>query len=712
MMLGFSMGQQGERAPFRVIKTSRLSRREREVAELVSQGLTNREIAGQLFLSERTIEGHIAKIAAKVGVRSRVQIATWMLESGALLPTSAPVRSAARWRPQPRPLLAVAVTCLVLLASAAVLVGRILAPTTASAPVISTVLAGLSGPAGVASDPKRGVVYIADTGNDEVRVISSTGTTRKLAGLGTKGATGLAVDPAGRLYIADTGNNRVLVVTRYYAAVLAGAGRPGFSGDNGPAAAAQLDSPEAVAVDGAGNVYIADTGNDRIRVVDAKTGTIATVAGGGQADPFTQDYLGLYALTIRLHHPEGVAVDSIGNLFISDTRAQAIYELSKAAQGSFGPVQRLVGTGVRGFTGDGGPAPKAKISDPRGMAVDAQGRLYFADSGNNRIRRFNRGMIESIAGDGRLGSAGDQGTAVSAQLAVPAGVSADAAGGIYIADTGNGRVRVVGNSSLNQSVKPAVRPTFASGSFMAQIQARGKLIAEVRGGPDTPFPFFAFRNPDTHELEGFDIDMMRAVAKAIFGRDDSSVLELRTVARPDRMSALKQGAVDIADAMLITDANATQVDLSDPYLRTVDLMVVRKGSPIASFADSGGKRVCVVYARSFSLAADLAQAQPRLGGEIIGSREDCLTALKSGQVDAVFGHSPDTLAMAAEDPSLNFTSALTSPRMWGWAVPKGHPEFVQFLNHLLQRVQADGRWKAAAANWLNGYEDTFDPLIR
>ena len=164
--------------------------------------------------------------------------------------------------------------------------------------------------------------------------------------------------------------------------------------------------------------------------------------------------------------------------------------------------------------------------------------------------------------------------------------------------------------------------------------------------------------------------------------------------------------------MLITDANATQVDLSDAYLRTVDLMVVMKGSPIASFADSDGKRVCAVYARSFSIAADLAQAQPTLGGEIIGSREECLTALKSGQVDAVFGHSPDALAMAAEDPSLNFTTALTSPRMWGWAVPKGHPEFVQFLNQLLQQLETDGRWKAAAANWLNGYDDTFNPLIR
>jgi len=692
-----------------------------EVADLVRDGLTNREIAARLFLSERTVEGHVAQICSKLGVRSRLQIATWVLEQEGRRPSmptdqvSVPPAPRVVARRRPRARLWIPVVVAVLLALGAVLAAISLRTPAQPRPLtISTYRAGLNQPGGVVADPARGVVYIADTGNDQLRVLGSDGTSQTITGkefgLPLKHPTGLAVDRVGRLYIADTGNHRVLEFNAYYLSVVAGTGQAGFSGDDGAAAAAQLDSPEAVAVDTNGNVYIADTGNNRVRIVDGRTGLITTVAGGGETDPFTGDYLGLYRLTIRLHQPAGVAVNAAGDLFVADTGAHAIYELTRSAQGAFGPVRRLAGNGARGFAGDGGRAGAARISEPRGLSIDRQGDLVFADSGNNRVRRISRGAIDTIAGSGVLGLAGDRGPAPSASLAYPAAVAGDSNGGLYVADTGNARIRLLVQSGERSEPKPSasVRPSFPAGSYMSQIQARGKLVAAVRDWQ----PFFAFRNLATGQLEGFDIDMTRAVARAVFGRDDASVLQFEALPRAQRISTVQAGGADIADATLINDANASRVNLADPYIRTVDLLLARKVSPLRSFADLGGKTVCVVSAGTLQIAPEVIQAQPLLGGLIQGTRDDCLNALHAGRVDAIYGHSPDTVALAAADPGLTFTSALQAPRQWGWAVPKGHPEFVQFLNGLVEQLQADGRWNAAARKWLNGYEDTFNPLIK
>ena len=710
---------------FRSVTTLPLTRRELEVADLVRDGLTNREIASRLFLSERTVEGHVAQICRKLGLRSRLQVATWVVEQETQeIPRGPQLEDMPRLAaPARRPVRLQTWVSVALVAGLAI--GGIASVGPAfgrsvqlSPPTITTLATGLNQPSGVVADPDRDAVYVADSANDTVRVLHGDGTSESIAdkalGLPLKHPTGLAVDRAGRLFIADTGNHRILVFDRYYLAVLTGTGQPGFGGDNAPAETAQLDSPEDVAVDRLGNVYIADTGNDRIREIEASSGLMKTVAGGGQTDPFTGNYLGLYPLTIRLNHPEGVAVTSDGDLVLADTRAHAMYLVPRSAGQSFGPLRRLAGTGIRGYAGDGGPAPAARISEPRGLAINGESSIFFADSGNNRIRMISKdGVISTIAGSGALGFGGDTGPASGAQLAFPSAVSADPSGNIFVADTGNARIRILrGRTSPTMKKTPAgVRPTFPAGSFMAQIQARGKLVAFVRNN----YPFFAYANPQNGRMEGFDIDMVRAVARAIFGRDDPSVLRLVTGLPSDRIPKVHGGVVDVADATQASPQNLSQVDVTDPYARTVDLLVVRKGSPIRSFADMAQRTVCVPNETTTLLGplqTEATQSQPLLKGMIVAPLAQCLSALRTGRADALYDHSAGTLPAYASDPSVVYTPTLLAPRMWGFAVPKGHPEFVQFLNGLVEQLYKDGRWNAAARKWLNGYDDTFNVAIR
>jgi hypothetical protein len=246
--------------------------------------------------------------------------------------------------------------------------------------------------------------------------------------------TSVAYDAAGNLFFADTNRHEVYesslggVLT-----VVTGNGVQGFSGDGGAATGAELNSPQGVAVGADGTLYIADTGNERIRVVRA--GVISTFAGNGSVG-FAGD--GGAALGAEFRSPNALVVDAMGALLVSDAGNARVRRISA------GVISTVVGNGVQGFGGDGGAAVAAEIDTPMGLAVGADGRVFVADSHNDRIRVVGTdGEIATLAGNGVRGFAGDGGAATAARLSLPRGLMVTAAGMVIFADSNNQRIRMV-----------------------------------------------------------------------------------------------------------------------------------------------------------------------------------------------------------------------------------------------------------------------------
>jgi FG-GAP-like repeat/NHL repeat len=254
----------------------------------------------------------------------------------------------------------------------------------------------------------------------------------------------LVVDEVGNLYVADTDNNviRKIAADTGVITTIAGNGTFSYGGDGGPATAAALAAPTSVALDAAGNLYVSDFGNNVVRKVDAITGVITTVAGGG-SEPGT-DGLGDGgpATSARLYGPMAVALDTAGNLYIADTFNNLVRQVSAGS----GIITVVAGGGSEFGTdglGDGRPATSARLNIPMDIALDSNGNLYIADTGNNLVREVKNGDITVIAGNGRAAYLGDNGLATSASLNAPSGVVVDAAGNLYIADTNNLVIREV-----------------------------------------------------------------------------------------------------------------------------------------------------------------------------------------------------------------------------------------------------------------------------
>jgi len=304
----------------------------------------------------------------------------------------------------------------------------------------------------VAVDAK-GVVYIADTQNHRIRRVGTDGVIATLAGTGSAGFAGdggpatqarlnfpqgVAVDAGGNIYISDTNNNRVRRVgTDGTIRTFAGGGD---GGDGGPATAAGVNTPLGLAVDGRGNLYIAEQGADRVRKVSPE-GVITSVAGSTPRG-FAGD--GGPATAARLNQVGAVAVDANGVIYIADAGNTRVRRV-----GTDGVISTVAGTGSAGFSGDGGAATQATIYTPAGVAVDAGGNLYIVTLNDARVQKVSPdGVISTVAGTGRFGFSGDGGPAAQATLAAPVGIAADAGGSLYIADVNNNRIRKIAGSGV------------------------------------------------------------------------------------------------------------------------------------------------------------------------------------------------------------------------------------------------------------------------
>jgi len=253
--------------------------------------------------------------------------------------------------------------------------------------------------------------------------------------------SGIAVDSSGNLYLADYGNDRVRKITASTGIIdtIAGTGTGGFSGDDGLATAAQVNDPTDVAVDSAGNVYIADCSNHRVRKITASTGNITTIAGTGAGGFSGDDGL---ATAAQLNCPNGLGLDSSGNLYIADYYNHRIRKITAAT----GNITTIAGTGVGGFSGDDGLATAAQLNEPLDVVIDSSGNAYISDYNNNRIRKVTAatGNITTIAGDGSNAFSGDGGLAVNAALSdEPGFLAVDSANNLYIPDYDNARVRKI-----------------------------------------------------------------------------------------------------------------------------------------------------------------------------------------------------------------------------------------------------------------------------
>jgi DNA-binding CsgD family transcriptional regulator/sugar lactone lactonase YvrE len=428
----------------RRVPIANLTKREREVAMLVAQGLTNREIAATLFIAERTAESHLEQIRRKLELHSRVQVAAWVAadgldtngdEASGPLPAGSadppPVVQSQRRLPR-----RVGAVIIVVAASASLVAGLALARHR------------LSTKAAVGPD----IAAVAGTGQ---RAFSGDGRQATVSPLVRPVAVAVGAD--GEVYIAE--GNRVRKLSQDgRITTLAGTGTAGSEGDGGPATRAELNAPQGLTVDSVGNVYIAETLGNRVRVV-RPDGVITTTAGTGEPG-YAGD--GKRANASKLNLPTGLAIVFDNSLLIADTANNVIRKV-----GRDGVISTVAGTGEAAYRGDGGPAFYAAFHAPGGIAFDDEGNLYVGDTLNERIRRIDvRGQISTVAGTGEAGYGGDGGPAISAELNLAAnplqgmgqGLAVGPGGEIVVADAMNHRIRRLRAEGLMTTVARTKTP--------------------------------------------------------------------------------------------------------------------------------------------------------------------------------------------------------------------------------------------------------------
>jgi DNA-binding beta-propeller fold protein YncE len=299
---------------------------------------------------------------------------------------------------------------------------------------------------------REGNLFLVEMSGNRVLKVDGKGVLTVVAGTGEKGGAGdggaarkasfngmhsLVIAPGGDLYLADTWNNRVRKIDPKTSIIttIAGTGKKGFDGDRGPAVKALFGGIYCVALDSRGErLYLADLDNRRIRVVDLKTNVVSTVAGNGEKGVPAD---GARAVESPLVDPRAVAVDGKGNVYILERAGHALRVVSPD-----GKIRTIVGTGKAGSSGDGGEASKATLNGPKHLCIDREGNVLIADTENHRIRKYlpREGKIVNVAGTGQRGSAGLGGDPLRCELSRPHGVFVHSSGAIYIADSDNHRI--------------------------------------------------------------------------------------------------------------------------------------------------------------------------------------------------------------------------------------------------------------------------------
>ena len=493
-------------------------------------------------------------------------------------------------------------------------------------------------PAGVAIDG-TGNIYISDEYNARIRMIDVSGIINTIAGNGTFGfsgdggpaaiaelyqPTGIALNAAGNIYIADQVNNRIREINSSgIITTISGTGAGGFSGDGGPATLAEVYTPAGLATDGAGNIYIADGNNDRVRKINS-SGIINTIAGGG-----TSGYGdGGPATNAQFSHPHDIAFDAAGNVYIVDYYHNLIRKVNTS-----GIISTFAGNGIQGYSGDGGPATDAALNWPFGIAIDNAGNVFISDGLNHCIRKVNTsgiistvagdgsgvysgdggpataagfgypyyitvdgygnlffaianekivkvnasGIISTIAGNGTPGYSGDGGPATSAQLNGPNDVSVDGSGNIYIADLYNYRIRKVNTSGI-----------------ITTIAGTGTSGFSGDGGPATAAEFKA---PGAVSIDGagnlFITDELNNRIRKI---DTTGII---TTIAGDGIIGYSGDGGPATNASLFNPFNAKPDNHGHLYIADVDNSVIRKvsGLPITiSVKDIlNEKAVVIIY---------------------------------------------------------------------------------------------------------------------
>ena len=343
-----------------------------------------------------------------------------------------------------------------------------------------------------------GNYYISDTYHDRIRKVDAAGVITTIAGTGTtmgggfsgdggpataaqlNAPLGMVFDHAGNLYIADNYNNRIRKIsTTGIITTIAGTDTAGYNGDNIPATTAQLNSPHFIAFDAAENLYICDMGNSRIRKIDG-SGIITTIAGTGSMVGFIVD--GSAATAAPLQNPYGIAIDGANNIFFSDYLVNKVFKINAA-----GTITTIAGTGHSNYNNDNIPATDAWLFNPAGIAVDISGDIYIADGNNHRIRKVNNsGIITTVVGSGTSNYSGDLGPATAAGLGVVTSLAISSSGNMYISGFSTDVIRLVTHAINsvpeinNEPVNIELYPNPNNGAF--------ELL--VKTGQDGPVDIF------------------------------------------------------------------------------------------------------------------------------------------------------------------------------------------------------------------------------